>query len=281
MAQCAVCEKNREQAVLYAGIYEGKICPVCYTCSVVEGITLVKKPTKEQLEQAEKRQSVRQLMEKLSSPQKRIMTKDSALAHKDLSKLKFPEMRQEHEDLVQNYDWLIKQVRRHKKISILQLSEIARVDKTQIESLELGRILPGFEKVVLAIEPILNIKILKSTNHHVKFLRTHENIKDIERKILSSVREKMKHHKELSSRIQTVQEKEDQEEIEPRYEEIIIDQLKKEKEETKRKRQEELSDQIESGKFDFSKKENVDKITLQDLADLKRLKQQKEKIEKE
>ena len=293
MAQCAICGKEGGQTQLYYGIYDGKLNPVCYNCSINEGIALIKKPSKEQLEQAEKRQSVREMMEKMSSPQQKIMKKDSLLAHKNLSKLKFPTMKQEHEDLVQNYDWLIKQARRHLKISTAQLSEKAGIEKAQLESLEAVQIFTGFERVAKALENVLRIKLLKIDVPEVKLVRPAvsqrreiENSK--EKSILDSVREKVKRQRFLLSRAvkenpaavtNEYTELDEQQELD--HDKIDIEQIRQQKEEEKIKRQKVLAEEIDQEKFDFSRRENLDKITLQDLADLKKLKLQREKLERD
>ncbi len=71
------------------------------------------------------------------------------------------------------------------------------------------------------------------------------------------------------------------EDIETKHDTIDVDEIVKQKSEEKKKRYDQLAKEIESDKFDFSRKENLENITLSDLADLKKLRQEKEKLEEE
>jgi len=288
--KCAVCGKPEEQVSLFDGVYNGSITKICFRCAQREEIVLIKKPTEAQLAEAQKRHSVRELMEKISSPQQKIMAKDQMIAHKNLAKLKFPGMKQEHGDLVQNYDWVLKQARRHAKFSTAQVSEKTGIDKAQIESLEAGQLFAGFEKVAAALENLFGVKILKNYEIAAKLARQspiiQEEKKELEMKdksILDSVRAKMQRHSFLVKNKSLEQiDKEMERETETTHETIDLDSLREQKKHEQSesiKRHQELSQNIESGKFDFSRKENLDKITLQDLAELKKMKKEREKLE--
>ncbi|VVB79607.1 Helix-turn-helix domain protein [uncultured archaeon] len=294
---CAVCGKAGADTLLFEGIYNGSVRPVCRFCSVNEKITLVKKPTEEQLKEAEKRQSVRQLMEKLSSPQAKIMSKDSMIAHKNLAKLKFPSMKQEHTDLVQNYDWVLKQARRHRKLSTTQLAQMAGIDRSQLESLESGQVFTGFEKVVEKIEKVLDVKIIKNYEPIARINRTPEQRKEVEKEILTSVNQKVAEQKKRgifsffkrdqdekenadlrsdydSTNIADIRKEMAQEAESPReiqHKVIDVEKLKEQKKEEHNKRISQVRTQIESEDFDFSDRKKLDNIKLQDLAELKKM----------
>lgn len=299
---CAVCGKAGEDTLLFEGIWNGSVRPVCRFCSVNEKITLVKKPTEEQLREAEKRQSVRQLMEKLSSPQAKIMSKDSMIAHKNLAKLNFPSMKQEHSDLVQNYDWVLKQARRHKKLSTAQVAQMAGIEKAQIESLEAGQVFSGFETVVGKIEKVLGIKIIKNQEPIARITRTPEQRKAVEKEIISSVKQKVSEQKKkgifsffkkdeeqentgFSSnydstniediRKEMVRESEAPKEIQHKV--IDVEKLKEQKKEEQQKRIHNIQKQINSEDFDFSDRKKLENIKLQDLAELKRMREARER----
>jgi ribosome-binding protein aMBF1 (putative translation factor) len=284
MASCRICGKPEEIVPLFDGVFDRSVGKVCYNCSNREGITLIRKPTQEQLEQAQKRLSVREMMEKMSSPQQRIMVKDQMIAHKSLAKLKFPGMKQEHGDLVHNYDWVLKQARRHEKMTTDQLALKANVQRKEIESLEAGQLFPGFEAVANALERALDVKILKAGVPVAKLARSVQEKKIIENKaeqnILDSVRQKMKKHMFL------VKKAKDEgvdyyEDVETKHDTIDVDEIVRQKDEEKKRRYDQLAKEIESDKFDFSNRDNLDNITLSDLADLKKLKQEKERLDKE
>jgi len=283
MAKCFICGKPEEDVVLFDGVSDYGVKKICYKCSEREGVTLIKKPTKEQLEQADKRRSVREVMESMSSPQRKLMNKDQMIAHKSLAKLKFPGAKQEHGDLVENYDWVLKQARRHAKITTDAVARLANIDKAQYESLEAGQLFPGFQAIAAAVERVLEVKILKVPRREITMLPTEtkkvEEKKTIEQDILDSVKQKMKKHFFLVKKA-----KEDgvdyyDGDIETQQDKIDVDDIVRQKNEEKKKRYDQLANDIESDKFDFSRRENLDKITLQDLADLKKLKKEKEELD--
>jgi len=283
MAKCFICGKPEEDVVLFDGVSDYGVKKICYKCSEREGVTLIKKPTKEQLEQADKRRSVREVMESMSSPQRKLMNKDQMIAHKSLAKLKFPGAKQEHGDLVENYDWVLKQARRHAKITTDAVARLANIDKAQYESLEAGQLFPGFQAIAAAVERVLEVKILKVPRREITMLPTEtkkvEEKKTIEQDILDSVKQKMKKHFFLVKKA-----KEDgvdyyDGDIETQHDKIDVDDIVRQKNEEKKKRYDQLANDIESDKFDFSRRENLDKITLQDLADLKKLKKEKEELD--
>lgn len=285
MASCGVCGKTEEIIPLFDGIYNGGIEKVCYDCARKESISLIRKPTREQLEQAQKRLSVKEMMEKMSSPQKKIMAKDQIIVHKNLAKLKFPGIKQEHGDLVHNYDWILKQARRHQKITTDQLAKKIGFDKAQIESLESGKLFSGFEAVAYALERALDIKILKINVPATRFARNVEEKKIIKNKlekdILDSVREKMKKHMFLVNKSKEEGVDYYDSDTETKHDTIDVNEIVKQKAEEKRKKYEQLANEIESDKFDFSNRENLNNITLNDLADLKKLRQERERLDKE
>lgn len=283
MAKCFACGKPEEEVLLFDGISDRGVRKVCYKCSERDGITLIKKPTKEQLEQAEKRRSVREVMEHMSNPQKKFMVKDQMIAHKNLAKLKFPGMKQEHGDLIENYDWILKQARRHAKITTTKLAQLAGVDQKQYESLEAGQLFPGFQAVAAAVERVLEVKILKIARKEIVMLPVEtkkiEEKKSLEHSILESVKQKMKKHFFLVKKA-----KEDgvdyyDGDIETQHDKIDVDEIVQQKNEAKKKRYEQLATEIDSDKFDFSRRENLDNITLQDLASLKKMKKEREELE--
>jgi ribosome-binding protein aMBF1 (putative translation factor) len=306
MARCAVCSKPEENVQLFDGVYDGRVSHVCFTCAQREGIVLIKKPTPEQLAEAQKRKSVKELIQNISSPQKRIMPKDQILAHKSLAKLKFPGMKQEHGDLVHNYDWALKQARRHSKLSANQVAQKIGFDKAQVESLESGQLFAGFEKVAYALENLYNIKVLTDRDFSAKIVKheqkqevqhqtNQENVSPTSQKnqsILDSVRAKMGRHNFLvhNKSIEQIGLEADRE-IETTHELIDIDSLREQKKQERvelpqedsslerAQRRQELSEDIKSERYDFSKKENLDKIRIQDLAQLKKMKTERERLE--
>jgi hypothetical protein len=283
MAKCFICKKPEEEVALFDGVSESGVRKVCYSCSIRDGITLIKRPTREQLELAEKRRSVREVMENMTSPQRKLMNKDQMIAHKSLAKLRFPGMKQEHGDLIENYDWVLKQARRHAKITTDAVARLANIDKAQYESLEAGQLFPGFQAIAAAVEKVLEVKILRVARREIVMLPTEtrkvEEKRTIEQDILDSVKQKMKKHFFLVKKARDEGVDYYDGEVETQHDKIDVDEIIQQKNEEKKKRYDQLATDIESDKFDFSRRENLDKITLQDLADLKKLKKQKEDLD--
>jgi transcriptional regulator with XRE-family HTH domain len=283
MAKCFICGKPEEEVALFEGVSLSGVRKVCYLCSVRDGVTLIRKPTREQLEQAEKRRSVREVMENMTSPQKKLMNKDQMIAHKSLAKLRFPGMKQEHGDLIENYDWVLKQARRHAKITTDAVVRLANIDKSQYESLEAGRLFPGFQAVAAAVERVLEVKILKIARKEIVMLPTEskraEEKKSQEQDILDSVKHKMKKHFFLVRKAKEEGVDYYDGDIETQHDKIDVDEIIQKKNEEKKKRYDQLANDIESDKFDFSRRENLDKLTLQDLANLKKLRKEKEDLD--
>lgn len=280
MTNCYFCEKPEEEVSLFEGVSNKGIRKVCYNCSKKENIALIKKPTKEQLEIVDKRRTVREVMEGMGIPQKNFMTKNQIIAHKNLAKLRFPEVKQEHGDLVKNYDWILKQSRRRSKMTTTQLSRNANVSKEQYELLESGQLIPNFQQIAKAVENVLGVKILKVSVSEVvvPLVKETEKVKKKrtkEEEILESVRKKMERHFFLlrKSKEEGIDYYEGDSETE--YDSIDIDEIARDK----LKKQRRISEELESGKFDFSKKGNLDKITLRDLADLKKLRKSRGELE--
>ena len=247
--QCIICSRSEDEAELCDGIYEGEIAKICQECAESENIPLIKKPTSEQILTAERRASVRERMEKLSGREKPI-SKEHLIASKNLNKLRLPPRKQYHEKLVDNYDWILKIARRKKKLTINQLSEKTGIPHQILEDFEKAQIPENFEQTAGTLETALNIRLLKEHKLPIHFI--HPTKEEAER-ILEEVREKI--HKPES----------ESEDSNPK-------QIKEKKQKIK---------QIQKGKFDFSRRENIQDITLKDLVDLKREREKKKAFEKE
>ena len=158
--ECKICGKQSDEAELFKGIFEEKLEFICESCAKVEGIPLVKKPVIEKENQ--ENLTVRERMEKLSNPKKSV-PRDHYLAHKHLSKLKFPEKRQDHPELIENYDWEMKTARRRKKLSQTQLAGELLVPLQVVVDLESGKIPKDFQDYIEKIQDFLNIKLRKDS----------------------------------------------------------------------------------------------------------------------
>ncbi len=245
--RCKICSLSDKETTIFEGIYEGEISPICENCAESENIPLIRKPSENQIVSSESSQSVRERLERMSLGT-RTLSEDQKVANKNLAKIKFPKEKQHSELLIDNYYWAIKMARRRKKISIEQLSKSTAIQEQTLEELEIGQLPPNFEEAMKKLELVLDVRLLREHELAPRFILPEQ---DVQERILAETEEK----------IHAVERGEIPEEI---------------PEEKKQKLAE-----IKKGNFDFSKKENIENITLADLQEMKRKRDLKEKFEKE
>ncbi len=238
---CVICKKSEDETDLFEGIYDGKIRKICKSCSTVERIPLIKKPTAEQLMDADRKFTVKERMEKLTGSgefsNSTQLSRDQSVANKNLAKLRFPIKKQQHEDLVEDYYWRIQNARRRKKFPISHVAKETGIPKEIIQSLERGILPKDFRNVIAKLENFFNIRFFK------------------QRQIQAFLKKPSKPT--------------------PKEEKEILQQVKQNLEQQNKKY--ETIEKIKTGKMDFSKRENLQNITLNDLVELKRQREEQEK----
>ena len=259
MARCTICKKESDEVELFKGIQAEGMVMVCNICAEKEGIPIIKKPSESQLSKANQRYTVRERMERMSGMHDTTeISEDQTVTQGNLAKLRIPAPKQQHEDILDNYYWTLNIARRRKKLSISQLAEKMMVDPKIIQGIEKGKLPENFTELFLKLEAFLRIKLLKNHKTKINFIRT----KDEEQEILKNVRKKMG----------SIEIEDD----------IAIDSGKntesiKEYKEDEREFKEKLS----KGKIDFSRREDLANITLNDLVDMKKKKEKQKAKSKE
>ena len=250
--RCVICKKPWEITELYEGIYDNQMIMVCEECANEEKIPRLRKPSQDQLKLADKRYSVRERMENMSGMNKYRtgLGKDQQVVQKNLSKLRTPEPKQKHEQVVDNYYWALNIARRRKKMTINQLSVKTQIPIEIIEAIEKGKIPKDFEQIFVKLEDFFRIKLLKHHKSRVHYILP----EDEEKEILNEVKQKMETTR-------------------------IIDEDTEFKELDERQKQSKLRE-ITEGELNISNRKELDEITLNDLVELKRQKEKKEKQEK-
>jgi ribosome-binding protein aMBF1 (putative translation factor) len=250
---CEICGKNQ---ATFQGILDTKVVNICEICARTEGLPIVKKPTQEQLDRANQRYTVRERMMKISGMDKlHPVSRDHEIAQRHLGKIKIPEKVQKSDSLVENYNWNIKIGRRRKKMTTSQLAQLAGTTPGIIDSLEKGMLMKDYEKIAERIESVLDIQLLKAHERKIKFIMPPEKPVEIP--------------KDVST--------------ENSLEEMETAELKRSVAEQNIKRKHEARENIEriqKGEFDFSKKENLQNVTLDDLIKAKKEREAKERKEK-
>lgn len=246
--RCVICKKEGEEVELFDGIYDAEMVHVCEDCAFEEKIPLIKKPSKEQLEGIDEKRSVRERMELMSGSRRTTpISSEIAAVQGHVARLRMPEKKEYHPDIKEDYYWRINMARRRKKMSTRQLSKEVEIDEQILIQIEKGKIPKDFENIFYKLETYFGIKILNKNMAKIHYLRP----ADYEKEILEQVKEKMK----------------DTPKRELNKEEILAKKENVEK--------------IKKGEMDFSRRENFDNITLNDLVEMKRRKEKRESQRRE
>jgi ribosome-binding protein aMBF1 (putative translation factor) len=185
-------------------------------------------------------------MERLSGMRKPSINKEQSIVRANFSKLRMPEPKQTNPDIIDNYYWELNIARRRKKMTVNQLSKETQIPVEIIELIEKGQIPENYETLFRTLEDYFGIKLLKK--HEQKITYTLNT--DDENKIIEKVRNKIENKENNENN--TIKK-------------IKINKLR-------------------NGEIDFSRKEDIKNITLNDLVELKRKKEKEEtrkKIEKQ
>ena len=245
MARCTICKKTSDETQLFEGIYNAEMVNICEACAESEGIPLIKKPSELQLDKADENYSVRERMERMSGMHKTTeISDDQIVTQGHLAKLRIPPKKEHHEDVLDNYYWTLNIARRRAKLSIKQLSEKMQVELQTIQGIEKGKLPQDFETIFIKLEVFLGIKLLKNHKKKISFVRTH----DQEQEILNDVQKKMENPESHEMDI-----------------EIKKDQL----------------DRMSKGEINFSKREDLSSITLDDLVSMKKKREKRKTKAKE
>ena len=258
MARCTVCKKTSDEVELFKGIKVNGMVMVCSTCADREGIPIIRKPSESQLSKADERYSVRERMERMSGMHDTTeISEDQIVTQGNLAKLRMPAPKQHHEEILDNYYWTLNIARRRKKLTLTQLAEKMQVSPQIIQGIEKGKIPENFQELFVKLEAFLGIKLLKNHKTRINFTRTI----DEEREILKSVRKKMGSI-EIDEDIS----------INP---EINLDSIKEYEEDNQA-----FKEKLSKGEVDFSKRENLSDVTLDDLVSIKKRREKNAAIKK-
>lgn len=248
--RCAICKQTSDEVKLFEGILRAEMVNVCKQCAEKEGIPIIQKPSESQLNRADERYTVRERMEIMSGMRDTTeISEDQTITQGNLAKLRVPPKKQYHEDVLDNYFWTLNIARRRKKLTINQLANQTQIPIETIQAIEKGKIPENFEETFSKLELFLDIKLLKNHKAKTHFLRPSKDEAD---RILKEVQEKM-------------------------------DLPKLDRKEDKAKaleRKKEQLDKLSKGEIDFSKREQLSNVTLNDLVEMKKQREKKESTKK-
>ena len=244
--RCSVCKKEWTEIELFEGISGVEMVMICRECSDKEGIPTIEKPTSEQIKRTVDRRSVRERMERLSGVRDTTeISHEQENVQRSLNKLRTLPKKETNPFVVENYYWAANMGRRHKKLTINQAAEAMNIEPEAIEEIEYGKIPKNFEEIMDKMEKFYGIKLLKNKAKKIHFVKTREE----EEKILEEVKEK------IDGKIG---------EIEDLPSETISARR----------------EIMEKGEIDFSDKENLQNITLNDLVEMKNKKKRIEEAKR-
>lgn len=246
MGICAICKKTSEEVKLYSGILATEMVNVCEECAEDQKIPIIRKPSESQLNQADKTYSVKERLDKMSGKRDTFqISSDQMITQNNLAKLRAPPKTQHHEDVLDNYYWTLKMSRRRTKMTASQLAKKISTTPLVIQKIEKGILPEDFKEVFLKLEALLGIKLLKAHQPQISFTRRN---RDKEQEILKAVEEKIKHPKSKENSLDTLEEIPSPEPIPKPHK----------------------SKHIEPQQIKFSKREDLQNITIDDLIDRKR-----------
>ena len=244
--RCVICKQTSDETKLFEGIFKAEMVHICKECAETEGVPIIQKPSEAQLDKADERYTVRERMEIMSGMRDTTeISEDQTITQGNLAKLKIPPKKQFHEDVLDNYYWTLNIARRRKKLTINQLAKQTQIPVETIQAIEKGKIPKDFETIFPKLELYLDVKLLKNHKKNIHFIHP---TKDETDEILRQVKEKMDLPK-LDK---------------PRNIEIKKQQLEK----------------LSKGEIDFSRREQLSNVTLNDLVEMKKQREQKESTRK-
>lgn len=164
MKKCVICGRSEAEGEIVRAVYGNHIQDICIGCAERETLTILKKPTAEQLKESERPFTVDERLERMTGVKRR--DKASGLIINDFIKTKSTQKKQDYSylNIVENFNWHIKNARRRMKISTFQLARDIAESESVVKMIEEGQ-LPGEPKeVVRKLEQYLRIKLIKDDN---------------------------------------------------------------------------------------------------------------------
>ena len=164
MERCARCGVDGERVRLFDVLYEGQVTNMCERCSIIENVTIIKKPSPSQLEEAERGEGVYKRMKRLAGitdkkPDKTFFVQDRLRELDSRPELELPE--KNRLNLIEHFHWEIMRNRRRKGFTQEKLSEALSEPLVIIQMLERGKLPENADRVLKKIEQLFQISLRK------------------------------------------------------------------------------------------------------------------------
>jgi ribosome-binding protein aMBF1 (putative translation factor) len=154
---CQICNTPESKAKLFDAIDGNDILRVCEDCAKFEGIPIIKKPSAQQLKQAEEPYSVYERLSRFSGlPSKTAFRKDA-----NVESLRYRKEKEDRLELFENFNWRVQRARRIKKISPQKLAELLSESEEAIKMIEKGELPENSEKLLKKLEQYFQISLIK------------------------------------------------------------------------------------------------------------------------
>lgn len=163
--RCYICGISEEKARLFEALLQGQkgIVKICELCSRKEDMPIIKKPTTEQLKEAEKRPRYFGGHQPKDQVYRKSGTETTLRSIIDKNYKSSVSMEKKpRPDLVDNFHWLIMIGRRKKKLSQEQLAKEIGEPETVIKMAEQGFLPEDDYKIITKLESFLGVKLKKS-----------------------------------------------------------------------------------------------------------------------
>ena len=244
--RCSVCKKEWNEVELFEGISGAEMVMICGNCSEREGIPTIKKPTGEQIKKTVDRSSVRERMERISGMNRTTgIGNEQERVQRNLNKLKSPIKKETNPFVLDNHYWTANMGRRRKKLTLTRSSEAMGISPQIIDEIEHGKIPENFEEIFDKMEKLYGIKLLKNRAQKVRFVKNVEE----ETRVLEEVKQKIDEDR------------------------VVLQEISKDDDDGESS---DVHKKIKSGEIDFSNKEELKEITLNDLVEMKNKKKRVE-----
>jgi len=161
METCFNCGVDEEEVRLIDGVYGNEMVSVCENCAEKIDIPVIRKPSIFQLRDVNSSKSVKDRLSKMAG-----IEKEKEISLDDLRKKKFDlkenDIRKRNEplNLIDNFHWYIQNARRKSKLEVIQLAEILGENEFIIKELEKGNLPDDAYLLLRKIEQYFHIKLI-------------------------------------------------------------------------------------------------------------------------
>ncbi|MBI2628924.1 hypothetical protein HYW74_02485 [Candidatus Pacearchaeota archaeon] len=166
--KCMLCGSNSGESGLIDAIDGREIIKLCENCASKNNFPLIRKPTQEQINRANRFYGVRDRLMVNRPDLKQIAVRKETPEDKELKRVISENAKlQKYEDLVDNFHWHIQQGRRMRKLSQKQLAEMIAEPEVVISMAEQGKLPEDYNRVISKLEQFLKVKLKKQEDKPV------------------------------------------------------------------------------------------------------------------